>query len=279
MPDINQVVVPQYEGNQPYHYTYDNLPIAALVRREDIINYQVDVNSAELQASFGTAGSLALRLAQSLQDNGNLKASGVDAALHNIGAHQDSTYEVTEEFLAALQGLGFPDLVNPVPFVRMLQAERDKLTLIANEAKNFSVGFTTPSGIDYIDNGILTFEDSTTITWTVANNQTVKAEVTSSLSNPHEHYDGITPTSRDLTPNYLDYLTNISSPFKEGSLKVFINGTRIFTDSEVYYPSLSDNPTWKLNKFTEYPNGLGFALLNAIAADDIIKIDFEVTLV
>lgn len=279
MPDINNIVVPQYEGNQPYHYTYDNLPIDALVRREDIINYQVDINSAELQASFGTAGSLAVRLSQSLQDNGNLKASGVDAALHNIGAHTDSTYEISESELSQLQGLGYPDLQNPVPFVRMLEAEREKLSLIADEAKNFSVGFTTASGIDYISNGILTFENSSTITWTVSDGQIVKGEVTSSLSNPHEHYDGITPISRDLTPNYTDYLTNISSPFRQGSLKVFINGIRIFEDAEVYCPSYSDNPTYKLNRFTEYANGLGFSLLNAITSEDIIKIDFEVTLV
>lgn len=279
MPDINNIQIPEYQPNQPYHYSYDNLPFDAIKSREDLINSVVDNNNASLSAAAGTAGTLDNRLDQSLQENGNLITSAVDNALHNIGAHVDGNYEVSEAELLVYKNT-YPLLENPVPFVRMLQAEREKLASVANGATDLTMDFQTQTGTSSINNGVITFQSSTTINWNVDTlTNYVEADVSSPYSNPHKHYDNIIPVSKDLTPDYKNYNTGISSPFISESLKVYLNGVRIFPIVQVYYPSYSDTPTLQLNSFTEYSSGLGFELLNAITEDDIIVIDFEVSLV
>jgi|APGre2960657373_1045057.scaffolds.fasta_scaffold00093_31 hypothetical protein len=259
MPDLSNITVPQYLPNQPYHYTYDNLPIDALVQRDDLINSQVDANTNYILQSFGTAGSLANRLNQSLENNGDLKTTAVNTALHNIGAHTDGSYGGTD-------------------YVRMTLDERSKLSLIAPEAKNIAIEIDTASNILYFDNGTVVFENSSTITWSSAGGQNLRADVAVSLSNPHQHYDGIVPTSVSLTPDYQNYLTGLPTAFTAGSLKVYINGGRIFEGSTVYAPTSDPLTAWQQNSFTENVNGLGFSLLNAITSSDIIVIDFEVPL-
>jgi len=118
MPDINNISVPRYQPSQPYHYVYDNLPIDALVAREDLINTAVDANTAAIAATYGTAGSLAGRLDQSLELNGDLKTAAVDTSLHNIGAHTDGSFTVDSGELSAYQA-DYPLVTNPVPFVRI----------------------------------------------------------------------------------------------------------------------------------------------------------------
>jgi hypothetical protein len=259
MPNIDLITIPQYQSNQPYHYFYDNLPLEAIIQREDMINNAVDINSELLRQSVGTAGTLANRLNQSLQSNGNLKTTAVDTALHNIGYHTDGAYD-------------------GVDYVRMTLSERDKLSLIAQEANNLSIGIDGPSAITYVTDGVVTLEPSTTIEWTLSAGQKLRADVTVGLTNAHQHFDNITPVAAALTSNYKDYLTNLTTAFTTGSLKVFINGVRIFQDTTVYAPTSSPLSSWQLNSFTENEDGLGFSLLNAITINDIIKIDFEVPL-
>lgn len=259
MPDISNITVPQYQPNQPYHYTYDNLPIDALVQRDDLINTATDQNTLSILNAVGSAGSLANRLNQSLEQNGDLKTEAVDTALHNIGAHTDGNYSGTD-------------------YVRMTLAERSKLSLIAEEAKNISISFEVPSNILFFDNGTVNLVNSPTITWASEGGQNVRADVAVSLSNPHQHYDGIIPVSASLTPDYINYLTGLTTPFTAGSLKVFINGVRIFSDHTIYAPTSNPLTTWQQNSFTENINGLGFSLLNAITIDDSIVIDFEIPL-
>lgn len=258
MPNINLITVPQYQANQPYHYFYDNLPIDALVQREDLINYAVDINTEILRQTIGTAGSLPARLNQSLQDNGALKTAAVDTALHNIGYHTDGDYD-------------------GVSYVRMELSERQKLSLIADEATSLSIGIQGPSDITYISDGVALIDNSSTITWSVSLDQKIRADVSVGLTNAHMHYDNIEPISADLTPNYKDYITNLPSEFTAGSLKVYINGVRIFSDITIYAPTSDPSSAWQLNSFTEN-SGLGFSLLNAITAYDTIRIDFEVPL-
>ena len=258
MPNIDIITVPQYQSNQPYHYFYDNLPLDAIIQRETQINNAVNVNSELLRLSVGTAGTLANRLNQSLESNGALKTNAVDVTLHNIGAHTDGPY------------LG-------VEYVRMTLSEREKLSLIADEANNLSLGIDGASNIAYITDGLVTIEPSSTIEWTLLAGQKLRADVTVGLTNAHQHFDNITPSSKDLTSNYKDYITNLPI-FTPGSLRVFINGVRLFTDANVYVPTSNPLTTWQINKFTENEDGLGFSLLNAIAINDIIKIDFEVPL-
>jgi hypothetical protein len=265
MPNIDLIPVPQYAGNQPYHYFYDNLPLDALVQREQLINSQVDINSEILRQTIGTAGSLPARLNQSLEDNGDLRVVAVDNTMHNIGYHTDGAYD-------------------GVDYVRMELAERQKLSLIAAEATSFSIGIQGPSDITYIDSGVATLVPSTTIDWTVLPDQKLRADVTVGLTNAHQHYDNIEPVSLNVTPDYQNYLTNLPTQFTSGSLKVFINGVRIFSDATVYVPTSNPLTTWQLNSFTEFDNPLsvnylkGFSLLNPITINDIIRIDFEVAL-
>ena len=44
--------VPVYEPNQPYYYTFDNMPIDSLIQRDNIINSQVDINTQVLELSL-----------------------------------------------------------------------------------------------------------------------------------------------------------------------------------------------------------------------------------
>jgi len=274
MPNISNIPVPQYLANQPYYYTYDNLPIEALKQRDDMINTQVDLNTIELLNSMGDTGSLANRLNQSLDQSGNLKTNNIDNALHNIGAHEDATFTVSGGELSAYQ-VNYPGIVNPVPFVRMLDAERDKIIGIAEGATNITLGFNLPSTIVF-DNGPILIENSSTIVWASTGGQNVRADVSIALSNPHQHYNNIIPVSYNLTPDYQNYRTNSSSIlYSEGSLKVYINGVRIFPNITVKYPGIDPSSAWISNRFSENVNFLQFSLLNAITSSDIIVVDFE----
>ena len=254
--------VPLYQPNQPYFYTYDNIPIEALIQREDIINTQVDINTSVLEQSAGDAGTLPVRLSQSMDSLGNLQVQAVDETLHNIGYHTD--------------GEG-PDSVQ---YVRMQYSERAKLSTVAEDATNFGVKVDTGtsaggSGILIVpyNEGFLTLAPSVTVNWSVENNQIIKANVVA-LPSSHTHYDNISPVSAFVTPDYQTFTTGISNPFIDGSLKVYINGVRIFPGIMSRHPT--SNPLiWQANYFTPNFNGLGFNLQNPITSEDIIIIDFS----
>lgn len=271
MPDISSIAIPRYAASEPYYYAFDNKPLDAIEQILTLINDQVDINTQSLLSAGGNY-TLAQRLNVSLLPNGNLRTTSVDTSLHNIGAHTDSSYTVSGGELATFQTL-FPSITNPVFFVRMLQEERDKLALVQEEANNITVSVDDGSTTTDFSGGTVIFSPSSTVTWTVESGQVVKAEVTTSLTGAHEHYDNITPQSASLTPDYQTYTTGGYPDFTAGSLKVFINGVRIFPDASVYVPSADPSMPWNLNSFTE--DGLtGFSLLNPITQDDIIYVDF-----
>ena len=56
MPDISIISVPSYQPLQPYYYQVDNLPIDALIQRDEIINSAVDANTAILESAIGKIG-------------------------------------------------------------------------------------------------------------------------------------------------------------------------------------------------------------------------------
>lgn len=282
MPDLSQIPVPLYSADQPYHWEYDNLPLQALSDRDVMINNQVDILSEVVNAAYGTQGTLANRLSQSLDVDGNLIPAAINEAMHNIGDHTDASVTVTTGELADYVDLGFPELVNPVPFVRMLGAERDKLATIANAATSLSINIETISNIVAFDAGAIEFAESSSIHWEVTGPSTIKAVLAISTDFAHRHYYDLTPVmvpTADMIPiNYkLFKVTSIATPYVEDSLRVYINGMRISKAFSVYYPS---NPvsTWHLNTFTEdYANGK-FTLAHAILDTDIIQIDFDVSL-
>jgi len=279
MPDLSQLPVPLYSADQPYHWEYDNLPLKTLADRDLIINAEVDVQGAVLRETAGTQGTLANRLAQSIDEDGNLLPDAVDQAAHNIAEHTDGTKSVSGPELADYIALGFPTLTNPVGFVRMLASERDKLALIADEATNLMMSVETISNIVLFEEGTVEFVSSESVNWEVEAPNKVKAVLTISTEFAHRHYYDLTPImlpTNDLVP--IDYklfkVTSTSTPYIEDSLRVYVNGVRLNRNYSVYYPS---NPisTWSLNAFTaDAANGL-FTLSNPITDEDIIQIDFD----
>lgn len=260
MPDISIINVPSYQPLQPYYYQVDNLPIDALVQRDEIINSAVDVNTAILESAIGSAGTLAARLDQSLQPSGDLKTFKVDETLHNIGAHTDGSYD-------------------GIDYVRMELSEREKLALIADQATNVTIQVDQISQVAFFNSGPVILKNSTTISFVVTQPNIVSAEVAVGLQNAHRHFYGVEPPSANLTPDYINYITGLNVPFEIGSLRVYINGVRIYNDgSLIYVPTPLATSSYQLNGFLENEARTGFTLDNAITLNDIIRIDFDLPL-
>ena len=134
MPDISLIPEVKYEPLQPYHWSYDNLPLNNILQRINLINITVDRHTDILHGSLGTAGTLSNRLNQSLEQDGSLRTVAVDESLHNIGMHTDGVVTLTPSQIIAIDPLDVYSLPSVVPFVRMLGAERDKLLLVSDEA-------------------------------------------------------------------------------------------------------------------------------------------------
>lgn len=261
MPNLSLIPVPRYEPSQSYHHLIDNLPIDALVNRTERLNAQTDINANVLRESIGTQGTLANRLAQSLNDDGSIKSTAIDNALHSIAEHLD--------------GDGY---------VRMTIGERAKLSLIADGATNFEMVFSTISGVLAFDAG-LTVRPSDTITWRYEDGA-MYADNDFPSTVRHVHHYGLAPVSTNLmTPDYINYkTTSISTPYKTGSLRVYLNGVRLYQDGDV------DVPIWSGSAYVPTPysftegtdvsgtvdSGL-FSLSAAIDEDIVIFIDFDVT--
>jgi hypothetical protein len=283
MPDLSQLPVPLYDADQPYHWEYDNLPLQTLANRDLLINFEVDRCANILRDTAGTQGTLANRLNQSIDEDGNLIDNAVNQSGHNIAEHVDGTKVVSSIELADYISLGFPDLSNPVSFVRMLSSERDKLALIANEATNLTISFETISNIVLFEENVVDFVASESIQWEVEAPNKIKAVLSISTEFAHRHYYNETPVmlpTNDSSPVLykLFKVTSTSTPYIENSLRVCINGIELNPNFDVYYPS---NPvsTWSLNSFTpDATNGL-FTLSSPITDEDIIQIHFDIALV
>lgn len=276
MPDLNGLPVPQYAAGQPYHWEYDNLPLQTLADRDELINAAVDTHQEILRNSAGTVGSLESRLAQSIQPDGNLISSAVDDALHNIAKHTDGSMNVSGSELTDYQNLGYVTVSNPVPFVRMLEAERDKLSLVADEATKLLIDVNTPSLIySFGDGGIdtLNLAESSTIGWTFEGPNSIKPEIKFSIAFAHRHYYDLEP----ITSDYINYQVNgPSTPYMEDSLRVYVNGIRLNSGYPVYVPN-STASSWTSYMFTPSHLTGTFALSAAIDPEDIIRIDFDIS--
>src|SRR5476649_580731 len=90
MPDIDLIPEVLHQSLDPYHWYYDNLPLQNILDRISLVNYAVDNAEDILRKSVGTQGTLANRLAQSINDDGTLKTAAIDDALHNIESHSDN---------------------------------------------------------------------------------------------------------------------------------------------------------------------------------------------
>ena len=248
MPEINKIPEVLHEANQPYHFHYDNLPLKNILKRIDLVNAQVDINSDILRGCSGSVGSLSNRLEVSLNDDGSLKTQSVDDANHNIATHTDGEKVVSEEELTNYIDLGFPELVNPISFVRMLDSERAKLKEIANGATNLKIELDDSLyeeeslGTVTLSEGSVRFESTDTMIVDFESPNIIKLHSVFPAEAAHKHHYNILPAhSNPSSPDYINFITSsINTPFMEGSLRVYINGIRINDLTEVLVPDANN---------------------------------------
>jgi hypothetical protein len=264
MPNIDQITPVFYEPSDPYHHEFDNQPLRNIITRQEIINGAVDINAQTLRDARGTAGTVGNRIDQSLAASGALIPAAIDDTEHNIGAHTDGEFDGEE-------------------YVRMLSSERDKLELIASEATDLSIRFETagPSATPItFDSGVLPFDDSATITWRL-DGPTVKADTAFPSDAAHNHFYDREPVDVDtITPDFTNYkVTTTSTAYIEGSLRVYINGSRLGEEEAIWAPGFTPSDAFVLIKYTPDADAGTFALSTAITASDVIRIDFDTAFV
>lgn len=271
MPNINSIPEVLYQPNQPYHYFYDNLPLRNILQRIGLVNIQVDINSDILRGASGNAGSLSDRLDVSIEENGDLKSSALNSANHNIAYHTDGSDE------------------NGVEYVRMKKEERNKLSLIASEANKFLIEIedayptignlvTLPSE----NNETLKLRNSATIFFDFTAPNILKAHTIFPPDAVHRHHYDITP-AYDVpnNPSFKNYkTTSLNTPYEPGSLRVFVNGSRLTSAGVKVLNYASSSTSWVSTYVeSESPSQGTFTLNRALTISDVIRIDFDETFV
>lgn len=226
--------------------------------RQNLINLALDNIIAQVRDAIGTQNTIANRLNQSINPNGSLKTQAINDAMHNMDDHTDS-----------------------INFVRMTSAQSAKLDLISNEATDLALQVTDGSATVVFDSGNVKFQPSDTVSMSVTSPNIVKFNLAFPTSAAHQHFYGLNPVHADIVePDYINYKVNSSSSsYIEGSLRVNINGVRVFSDEEVYVPGSMVEDSWTLMSFTPDHNAGTFTLSTALSNDDIIHIDFDIALV
>ncbi len=258
MPRIELIPEVLYGPDDPIHWETDNMPLKAILRRVNLVNFAVDNILEQLRDAIGTQGSVANRLNQSIDEDGNLKTEAVDETLHSIEAHEDTD-----------------------DYVRMTRPQSEKLDLIADEAKDVSIEvFTSDDDSIVFSEGVLKIKPSSTVTPSFESPDVLKLNFAFPVEAAHQHYYGLDPVSVNLmTPDYTNYKVNsVASEYVEDSLRVYINGIRIYQDVEVYVPGASMDDDWTLTSFEATPEDGVFELSRAITEDDIIRVDFDMLL-
>jgi hypothetical protein len=258
MPRLDLISVPFYDPSYPYHWTYDNLPIQSLIERDVVLNSAIDLASQELRVAAGSAGSISTRIAQSLTDSGNLRTEAVDESLHNIGAHADGTYL-------------------SVDYVRMMLTERSKLQFVADDATNMRLEFDTPSVTHIFDEGPVVYEPSDTVTWQLQDNNRVQAQLTIPIEDFGVRWYDVTPAHQDaFDPDYQSFkTTSLATPFVDGSLRIYVNGSRLSESAGVYVPGPTPIEVWQILSYVADSEDGTFVLSAALTPADVIRIDFD----
>jgi hypothetical protein len=253
MPRIELIDVPLFQPEDPYHYEFDNLPLKALKTRQELINMALDNLIYQMRDAIGTQNTVANRLNQSIDADGNLKASAIDEALHSIEEHEDTD-----------------------DYVRMTSDERAKLENIASDATSLTLTYDDTE----FDSGTVVLADSSSITVEHVAPNIIKWNLAFDTASAHQHYYGLTPVDATSTADYTNYKVNTSSTeYIDGSLKVYVNGVRIYEDAEIYVPGVLVDDPWTLLKFTSDAEAGTFALSSPLTEDDIIRIDFDVSFI
>lgn len=259
MPDIDKIPEVLHKATDPYHFHFDNLPLENILQRQGVMNGQIDNNSQVLREASGTEGTVANRLKVSLEDNGDLKSTAIDAAGHSIGAHADGEY------------LG-------VEYVRMLADERDKLSFVSDEATALKLQFNTVSTTPLFTDETVEFENSDTVTWAYTSPNKIRADLAFPSTAAHQHFYDRTPAhATPASPDRKNYrTTTTSTPFISGTLRVYVNGIRLTESVGIWVPPASGpNGTWVLTYFVGSPSAGTFVLNRSLAVADIIRIDFN----
>lgn len=274
MPDIQSIPEVLYQADQPYHVHYDNLPLRNILNRIGLVNIQVDINTDILRGASGNAGSLNARLDQSLDASGSLKADAVDEANHSIASHVDEG-----------------------GFVRMTNEERAKLQGVLSEANKLEIEIEgTPGNFVAVppsgSNGVLKFKRSSTIFMEFQNPDTVRLHSVFPPDAAHRHNYNLVP-AYDIpsNPTFKNYRTTaINTPFRPGSLRVYVNGMRItgdpvkvlnYSSSSVTIPNSGGIAVFPASAWintyiaSENPSGGTFELNRSLSPSDVIRIDFD----
>lgn len=265
MPQINLIPEVLYEPNQPYHYLYDNIPLKNILARISLVNIQTDTNAEMLRGLAGSAGSISARLGESLEDDGSLKTSAVNDSMHGIDHHED--------------GGGY---------VRMRDDERSKLSLIDDRANELKVRVNNNALPD--EETSVDFRSSSSIFFTLESTNIIRAHHNLPSDMAHRHVYGQTPAHRapdgssssSSGPDWKHFKTLLSTPYMDGSLRVYINGVRIGPGVRVPIFTSSTTPaSWMLFSVAgEDPETGDFELNSEIPYGglNIISIDFEIAI-
>lgn len=259
MPQINLIPEVLYEPNQPYHYIYDNIPLKNILARISLVNIQTDRNAEMLLGTAGSVGSLSNRLDVSLNDDGSLKTSSVDDCLHSIAHHEDGEKDGVE-------------------YVRMTGEERSKLSLIGSEANLLTIQ-VDDEGV--VSSGNVELRSSSTIFFDLTAPNVVRAHSAFPPDVAHRHVYSLVPADHTPAPGAPDrksFLTTaLATPYVEGSLRVYINGTRIGDGTYVPIFSGSSTPSsWMLFSVSSEDHEMGsFELNSAVPLGNDIWIDFD----
>jgi hypothetical protein len=261
MPNLDGIPELTYRPNDPYHWHFDNLPLKNIFRRQALINMALDNVIALNRDAIGTQGTVANRLNQSIDADGNLKTAAIDEAEHSIEAHTDTE-----------------------TYVRMLRAESDKLDNIADEANSFSVAIQEDEegeDVTTFDDGVLQFIPSPSVYFEITAPNKVQAHMTFPVAAAHSHYYDQTPIHvNSMSPDYTNYKVNSSAtPYITGSLRVYINGVRLTSSESIYVPGNLVNDAWTLLSFTPDEESGTFELSAAISSEDIIRIDYDISFI
>lgn len=259
MPHINSIPEVLYEAGHPYHHLYDNLPLKNILARISLVNIQVDTTADILRGAAGSVGSLNNRLDVSLEEDGSIKTESVDSAMHSIESHTDS------------------DL-----YVRMTTDERNKLDLILNGANKFQIEVEDLDGSMLrfppdLENGILKLLRSPSIFFEFKspNEFAMHSTLPPDVAHRH-HYDLMPAYDNPSNPSFQHYkTTSLNTPFMDGTLRVYVNGTRI-TDEGVKIINASSSTSWSSVYIVTQNSSQGtFSLNKALDVSDVVRIDFD----
>lgn len=259
MPRIELIPQVFYNANDPIHWDYDNIPLKAIIERQNLINLALDNVIEQMRDAIGTQGSLSNRLNQSIDANGDIKKEAIDQANHSIESHEDT-----------------PN------YVRMTREQSDKLSQIQDNATSLKAKvFIDETNYVEVSTDFIEMKSSNTIKTSFEAPNIIRYDLNIPIEFAHRHYSNIIPTSVDIISDYMHYKTTNTVnplPFISGSLKVYINGIRIFQEKEVYVPGFTMDAPWILLKFHSNPDFGVFTLSAPISDDDVIYIDFDILL-